>query len=106
MKQDITSIHNTDDNGNPTGGSSQSTGITVFWQDGPLMVDGVRVDPTGGFVETLIAIAMDRIEFYQDSKFNCPENEAALGYLQRAMASLERRTADREARQVEGTHAV
>lgn len=106
MKQQFMSQHWNDENGNPAGGVSDATGITVSWQNGPLQVDGERRDPSGAFVETVIAIAADRLEFYQGSKFLCEENAKALEHLYAALAVLDQRTKSREARGVEGTHQV
>jgi hypothetical protein len=63
-----------------------------------------REDPNGCFVETVIAAAIDRIEYYQRGKFACANNEMVLMRLHDALAILGLRTADREARGVEGTH--
>ena len=65
---------------------------------------GGRREPNGAFVEDVIAAAMDRIEFYEASQFACDENKAALKHLDAALAVLDSRTKDREARDVEGTH--
>jgi len=92
MLQDA-NFKNTDDKaGNPAGGHYNSTGIKINGQNGAF-----------GDVENVIE-AM-RISYYQDSKFACFENEQALRHLQLAAAWLDKRTKDREARQVEGTHA-
>jgi len=104
----IHEIHNTDENGNPAGGKTvstgPSTGLSIEWQNGPLAVDGVRKDPNGAFVEDVIAAAIGRIGFYQAGKFHCLENAAALGHLLAAAEILAERTRDRDRRQVEGTH--
>ena len=116
MLQDITSEHLKDENGNPTGGITFATGLTINWQNGPLgrhngckegypCAEGcTRVAPNGAFVETVIDAARDRIAFYQNSKFNCRENAIALTKLEEALMWLNKRTQDRESRQVEGTH--
>jgi len=100
-------MNNSDENGNPTGGSATGVGIIIEWQDGPLGRGAERSEPNGAFVETVIDIARQRIQFYQDSKFNglgCRENAIAITKLEEALMWLNKRTADREARQVEGTH--
>lgn len=106
MQQNIESHQFTDEDGNPAGGTTFAPGLTIGWQNGPLAVDGERHDPNGCFVETVIAAAVDRLEFYQRSKFKSVYNAEALLHLERALAALHDRTADREARQVEGTHTV
>lgn len=97
---------NVDDaQGNPAGGHYHSTGIKIEWQNGPLGRRAERIAPNGAFVENVIEAAIVRIKYYQDSKFACFENEQALRHLQIAAAWLDKRTKDREARNVEGTHA-
>lgn len=93
-----------DENGNPTGGGAIGTGMVINWQDGPLGRGAERKEPTGAFVETVIDAARQRIQFYQDSKFNCRENAIAITKLEEALLWLGKRTADREKRQVEGEH--
>jgi len=106
MNQKIVGKHENDVNGNPAGGQTTGTGILVNWQDGPLGRGIDRKDPNGAFVEGVIAAAIDRLQYYQDSKFKCRENEVALMNLNLALATLNERTADREKRDVEGTHTV
>jgi hypothetical protein len=95
-----------DENGNPTGGSVRGTGLSIDWQDGPLGRGEDRKEPNGVFVETVIDAARQRIQFYQDSKFKCRENAIALTKLEEALLWLNKRTADRDKRQVEGTHTA
>ena len=102
----IESKHETDDDGNPAGGSTYATGVRIIWQNGPLGRGPDRKEPNGAFVEDVIRAAINRLEFYESSKFRCDENEKALQHLRAALAALEARTADREAMGVEGTHIV
>ena len=95
-----------DDNGNPAGGIVSGTGLSIEWQNGPLGRDADRKPPNGAFVETVIAAAKSRIEFYQEGKFACDDNAEAIVLLDKALEVLNRRTKDREARAVEGTHTV
>ena len=95
-----------DENGNPTGGSVKGVGLQIDWQDGPLGRGEERKEPNGAFVETVISAAKKRLEFYQESKFNCNSNRDAIVALQSALDSLESRTKNREERGVEGEHAV
>ncbi len=106
MKQDFFEEHYTDENGNPAGGVTSGRGITISWQNGPLgrIHSDERQEPNGAFVETVIAAAMGRIQFYQDGKFACDENASAIGHLRRALEELENRTARRVAAKTEGTH--
>lgn len=105
MRTSIEGKHRNDDNGNPAGGSTVGTGFTIVWQDGPLGRGESRLAPNGAFVENVIAAAIDRIEYYQQSRFECVENEMALRHLNSALACLNGRTREREERTVEGTHA-
>ena len=105
MNQKIEQKHEVDANGNPAGGATKGVGIDIRWQDGPLAVDGVRKEPNGAFVEGVIKAALGRIQFYQDGKFKCRENSLAVTKLEEALHWLNHRTADRESRGVEGTHA-
>lgn len=106
MRTPIHQQHDTDANGNPSGGVTVGRGFTIAWQNGPLAVDGVRREPSGAFVEDVIAAAMGRIEAYQASRFNCVTNADALDYLRLALDALDRRTRDRQYRGVEGTHTA
>jgi len=119
MNQEIVGVHETDENGNPAGGETTGTGIKIDWQNGPLGrhtenckqeagcgVDCTRKAPNGAFVEGVIAAAIDRIKFYQDSKFKCRENAIAITKLEEALHWCNHRTANREERKVEGEHKV
>jgi hypothetical protein len=116
----IAENHLTED-GNPDGGfvdmmtpavepdgsrEAQWAALWIRWQKGPLVIDGVRQEPNGCFVETVIEAALQRMEFYQDTKFACAENQEIIDHLRKAIAWCQERTARREARQVEGTSTV
>ena len=104
MKQEYTYENVFDADGNPAGGWVDAPGCIITWQNGPLLVDGVRKQPNGAFVETVIDAVIKRIEYYQNSKFHCVHNAVALGHLYAAAEVLAERTRDRESRNVEGTH--
>lgn len=108
MLDKFVAVNDVDASGNPTGGNAVGTGLSIFWQDGPLgrPEDGTRLVPNGAFVETVIAAAKQRIEFYQQSKFACRENAIAITKLDEALMWLNKRTQDRETRKVEGTHKI
>lgn len=96
-----------DENGNPTGGVASGVGMELRWQKGPLGRDTDRKVPNGAFVETVLSAVLQRIQFYQDAnagKFKCRENAIAITKIEEALLWLDKRTRDREARQVEGTH--
>lgn len=104
MKQKLVEEHRSDDAGNPAGGETKGHGIDIVWQNGPLGRGENRTKPNGAFVEGVIQAAIGRLQFYQKSGFSCRENAIALTHLETALLWLEKRTADREAREVEGTH--
>lgn len=104
MNQPITEQHDLDEHGNPAGGASNGTGIDIRWQNGPLGRGADRKEPNGAFVEGVIRAALGRIQHYQSTKFACRENALAITKLEEALHWLNHRTADREARDVEGTH--
>ncbi len=108
MLQDISIQNYLDVDDNPAGGYVEGLGLAIRWQEGPLEINdkGERLDPNGCFVETIIDAAISRLEFYQESKFNCDENAAALLNLKAALEQLQSRTKDREKRGVEGTHKL
>lgn len=105
-EQGFFSEHWIDSNGNPAGGCTSGHGFTISWQNGPLGRGDDRRKPNGAFVQDVISAAIDRILFYQSTKFACDDNAEALENLQTALNALRRRTRDREARDVEGTHAT
>ena len=105
MQDKFFSEHWNDANGNPAGGVTCGKGMTISWQNGPLGRGEERREPNGAFVETVIAAVIDRLDFYQCSKFASDYNAAAIDHLRAAIRVLQQRTIDREKRQVEGTHA-
>jgi len=104
MQQDFTAINDLDENGNPDGGYAGGIGFSIEWQRGPLSVDGLRKEPNGAFVETIIAAAKQRIEHYQSTRFACEENADAIVLLNQALNRLDYRTRRRMEAGVEGTH--
>ena len=104
MLQDFDSDHKFDGGGLPAGGRSTAVGVVIGWQDGPLGRGVDRHEPNGAFVETVIAIVVDRLQFYQRGEFKCRENALAITKLEEALHWLNHRTQAREAREVEGTH--
>ena len=104
MNQAIKEKHEVDKDGYPAGGLTTGTGIEIHWQDGPLGRGAARKEPNGAFVEGVIKAVIGRIQFYQSGKFGCRENALAITKLEEALHWLGHRTADRERRDVEGTH--
>ena len=78
-----------------------SFGLNVRFQDGPVD-QGIN----GVTNEVLLAILEDRLLGFQGGPFSHESNEVALEHVRAAMQALQARTAEREARGVEGTHTV
>jgi hypothetical protein len=74
----------------------------VHFQEGALNVEGLN----GVMNEDLLLMVIKRLQSFQDSDFRCRENALALTHLEEALMWLTKRTADRQARNVEGTHEV
>lgn len=75
---------------------------SLAFQNGPIQEVGFN----GISNEALIAIVIDRMRGFQSGKFASRENAVALTNLEQALMWLQKRTRDRMARGVEGTHAV
>ena len=106
MEQKIEGKHENDANGNPAGGTTTGVGILIEWQNGPLGTGADRKEPNGAFVEGVIAAAIDRLEYYQASKFKCRENALAITKLEEALHWCNHRTSKRTKAGVEGTHSL
>ena len=72
----------------------------VHFQNGPIKEFGIN----GCHQEDLLRIVIHRLEGFQSGEFSCRENALALTKVQEALHWLEHRTADREARGVEGVN--
>lgn len=70
----------------------------VTFQNGPILENGVN----GATNEDLLAIVIHRLQGFQSGSFACRENALALTKIQESLMWLEKRTADRKARGVEG----
>jgi hypothetical protein len=103
MIQDVVIENNLDSDGNPAGGVAVGNGLLVRWQNGPLGRGEERQEPNGAFVEDVLSVVLARLRFYQETKFACHENAEAIHYVEQAITMLQRRTAARESRGVEGT---
>jgi len=105
MQSGFESSHFDDADGNPAGGATYGRGFAIAWQNGPLGRGTERQEPNGAFVEDIIAAAVDRLEYYQQSKFVCDYSARAIGCLKAGLEALQERTRDRDTRDVEGTHS-
>lgn len=74
----------------------------IQFQNGPIAEVGVN----GLTHEVLLAIIIDRLQSLQKGQYACRENAIALTKLEEAQMWLQKRTRDRMARGVEGTHTV
>ena len=83
----------------PTIGNA--SGVRLDFQNGPIKEVGVN----GVTHEALLAILIDRLQGFQSGQYSCRENAIALTKMDEAKMWLQKRTIDRLARGVEGTHA-
>ena len=72
----------------------------LYFQSGPINEVGIN----GVTNEDLLEIVTHRLECFQSSQFSCRENALARTKIQEAIHWLAHRTAERQARGVEGTH--
>lgn len=77
---------------------------TLAFQNGPVKENGEGVN--GITHEVLLAVVIDRLQGFQSGPYKNRENAVALTKLEEALMWLHKRTRDREARGVEGTHKV
>lgn len=74
----------------------------IDFQNGPIQ----EAQYNGVSGEALLAINIDRLRSFQAGPYKCRENACALTHLEEALMWLQKRTRDRLARGVEGTHKV
>lgn len=74
----------------------------IFFQNGPILEAGFN----GVSIEALLAIVEHRMIGFQSGEYSTRENAIALTKIQEAMLWLHKRTLDRVARGVEGTHQI
>jgi hypothetical protein len=108
----VTSDFSVDRGGNPTGGTTTMTApgfykgnqdgpaILITWQNGIVGEDG----QTGAFVEDVIEAVLQRLRFFQTSKFRCRENAVAITHIEDGLNMLDARTRKRELENVENTY--
>jgi hypothetical protein len=112
-----------DDNENPTGGDvylqvtkngdTEFPALVVNWQDSPrgtgeTNADGspVLAQPNGAFVEDVLWAALQRLEFFNESKYRDRANSLAITKIEEALQALKNRQLERSHRNVEGKHEV
>lgn len=76
--------------------------VFIDFQDGPIAEVGVN----GLTHEVLLAILQDRLEGFQSGPYAHLYNDLALQHIVAAQTILKKRTEERMARGVEGTHTV
>lgn len=98
INSEFNELKTSDDN--PTGGKTTlSDGTVINWQDGI-----IKGGQNGVFIEDLITAAIERLEYFNDSKFRCRENSVAITKLEESLMWLRYRTAKREDQGVENTY--
>lgn len=78
----------------------QDCRLLLMFQNGPIPENGTN----GVTQEVLLAIIIDRLKSFQAGPYSCKENSVALTHLETAELWLNKRTRERMARGVEGTH--
>lgn len=73
----------------------------INFQNGPIKEYGVN----GLTHEALLAIVIDRLRSFQEGPFACQANADARVHCETALSVLQRRTRERIARGIEGTHS-
>lgn len=104
--QELDCLNVTNAAGDPTGGSVRSVGLRIDWQDGPLGRGTEKQEPNGAFTEDVILAAIQRLRFYNESKYRCRENSLAITHLEEALHWCQARHQERESRGVQGMHEV
>lgn len=92
--------HHVDGLGLPAGGTSTGVGYSITWQDGPI---SPRNPQNGSQVVDTLRATLGRLRFLQD-RYPCPENAITIEHVEAAIRWQDRRTIDRIARGVEGSH--
>lgn len=107
-----------DENENPTGGcvvlhvdkrgDTEYPALIVNWQDGARGEQGSTelAPPNGAFVEDVLWAALQRLEFFNESKYRDRANSLAITHIEQALQALKDRQLERSFRNVEGKHEV
>lgn len=113
----LVATNQTDENENPTGGDvylqvtkngdDEFPALVINWQDGPRgQADGTLAEPNGAFVEDVLWAALQRLEFFNESKYRDRANSIAITHIEQALQALKDRQLERSHRNVEGKHEV
>lgn len=88
------------------GNTSRDAKVSAY----PLHFQEGAIDEVGGVNgisnEVLVAIVIDRLRGFQEGPFKCRDNAIALTDLEGVLMRMQKRTRDRMARGVEGTHQI
>lgn len=108
-----------DADGNPTGGGvnlrigETRNPLRVQWQSEPRGTGETNADgtpklkePNGAFVEDVLWAALQRLEFFNESKYRDRANSLAITKIEEALQALKNRQLERSYRNVEGKHEV
>lgn len=74
--------------------------LIAHFQDGPIKEHGVN----GTTNEEVIQMLLERLQSLNQPPFNCRENSLAITHLEESLLWLQRRTANRVAKGIEGTN--
>lgn len=115
----IEATNQLDEGGNPTGGFvdlyvgeeveyAPAHVVKILWQDGPRgRGEGKPLaEPNGAFVEDVLWAALQRLEFFNESKYRDRANSLAITHIEQALQALKDRQLERSHRNVEGKHEV
>lgn len=117
INPEIEATNETDTNGNPSGGSVSLVAgklgelrhaLKIQWQDGPRGQEGTDElsPPNGAFIEDVLWAALQRLEFFNQSKYRDRGNALAITHIEGALQALKDRQLERSYRNVEGKHEV
>ena len=119
----LVATNRTDEDGNPSSGHVELyvtkhgdpdfPAISIDWQDGGRATGETNPDgspvlaaPNGAFIEDVLWAALQRLEFFQDSKYRDRGNALAITHIEGAIQALKDRQLERSHRNVEGRHEV
>jgi len=118
VNKSLSATNDSDADGNPQGGDVILTAVNaagqeksvlhIIWQEGPraTRTDGTLEDPNGAFVEDVLWAALQRLEYFNESKYRDRRNSIAITKIEEALWALQDRTNERTARGVEGQQEV
>jgi hypothetical protein len=113
VQQDLVAENVLDENENPTGGNVVGVGLKIEWQSEPRATGEFNADgspvlkaPNGAFVEDALWAALQRLEFFNETKYRDRGNSLAITHIEQALQALKDRQLQRSYRGVEGAHKV